>query len=72
MRKAGMENFRVASRALPADLRGDLYALYGFARLVDDLGDEARGDRNALLDWLKQDFDALYAANQNQPPGQTN
>lgn len=61
MRKAGLENFRVASRALPADLRGDLYALYGFARLVDDLGDEARGDRDALLDWLEEDLDALYA-----------
>jgi squalene synthase HpnC len=61
MRKAGLENFRVASRALPPELRSDLYALYGFARLVDDLGDEARGDRDALLDWLEGDLDALYA-----------
>jgi squalene synthase HpnC len=61
MRKAGLENFRVASRVLPAALRSDLYALYGFARLVDDLGDEARGDRGALLDWLENDLDALYA-----------
>jgi squalene synthase HpnC len=61
MRQAALENFRVASRALPPALRSDLYALYGFARLVDDLGDEARGDREALLDWLEQDLDALYA-----------
>jgi squalene synthase HpnC len=61
MRKAPLENFRVASRALPQTLRSDLYALYGFARLVDDLGDEARGDRDALLDWLEQDLEALYA-----------
>jgi squalene synthase HpnC len=61
MQKAGLENFRVASRALPAALRGDLHALYGFARLVDDLGDEARGDRDAMLDWLEGDLEALYA-----------
>jgi squalene synthase HpnC len=61
MRQAGLENFRVASRALPQTLRSDLYALYGFARLVDDLGDEARGNRDALLDWLEGDLDALYA-----------
>jgi len=61
MSKARLENFRVASRALPPELRSDLYALYGFARLVDDLGDEARGDRAALLDWLDGDLDALYA-----------
>jgi squalene synthase HpnC len=60
MSKARLENFRVASRALPAALRADLYALYGFARLVDDLGDEARGDREALLDWLEGDLEALY------------
>jgi squalene synthase HpnC len=61
MQKARLENFRVASRALPQTLRSDLYALYGFARLVDDLGDEARGDRDALLDWLEGDLEALYA-----------
>jgi len=61
MAQAHLENFRVASRALPQTLRSDLYALYGFARLVDDLGDEARGDRDALLDWLEGDLEALYA-----------
>jgi squalene synthase HpnC len=61
MRQARLENFRVASRALPQTLRSDLYALYGFARLVDDLGDEARGDRDELLDWLEADLEALYA-----------
>src|SRR5215831_18103547 len=61
VRQAGLENFRVASRVLPQTLRSDLYALYGFARLVDDLGDEARGDRDELLDWLEGDLEALYA-----------
>jgi squalene synthase HpnC len=42
-------------------LRADLYALYGFARLVDDIGDEASGDRLALLDWLDGELNAMYA-----------
>jgi squalene synthase HpnC len=31
--------------------------VYGFARLVDTLGDEAEGDRDALLDALEQELD---------------
>jgi squalene synthase HpnC len=61
MSKSRLENFRVASPFLPRALRADLYALYGFARLVDDIGDEAEGDRLALLDWLNAELDALYA-----------
>src|SRR5436305_1321405 len=52
MSKAAHENFPVASRVLPRRQRAHLMALYGFARLVDDVGDEAPGDRLALLDWL--------------------
>jgi squalene synthase HpnC len=48
------ENFPVASRLLPTRLRRDLRAVYGVARAIDDLGDDAAGDRLALLD----DFDA--------------
>jgi squalene synthase HpnC len=61
MSKSRLENFRVASPVLPRALRADLYALYGFARLVDDIGDEAEGDRLTLLDWLDSELDALYA-----------
>jgi squalene synthase HpnC len=61
MSKSRLENFRVASPFLPRALRADLYALYGFARLVDDIGDEASGDRLAMLDWLDAELDALYA-----------
>lgn len=61
MSKSRLENFRVASPVLPRALRADLYALYGFARLVDDIGDEAQGDRLAMLDWLDSELDALYA-----------
>jgi squalene synthase HpnC len=37
--KAAHENFPVAPFFLPAAWRGDLMAVYGFARLVDDVGD---------------------------------
>src|SRR5690349_17461842 len=60
MGKSRLENFRVANPILPRPLRADLYALYGFARLVDDIGDEAQGDRVAMLDWLDAELDALY------------
>ena len=38
--KASAENFPVALRVLPSRWRAHLTALYGFARLVDDIGDE--------------------------------
>jgi squalene synthase HpnC len=31
-------------------------AIYAFARLTDDIGDEAEGDRLALLDWLDDEL----------------
>lgn len=37
--KAAAENFPVAPFFLPRDWRADLMAVYGFARLVDDIGD---------------------------------
>ncbi|MGW4567247.1 squalene synthase HpnC [Streptomyces sp. NPDC004561] len=37
--KATSENFPVAPFFLPRDWRDDLMAVYGFARLVDDIGD---------------------------------
>ena len=39
MARARTENFPVASRLLPARERKHLLAVYGFARLVDELGD---------------------------------
>lgn len=61
MAQAGAENFPVASRLLPRRLGGHLLAIYGFARLVDDLGDEAPGDRLVLLDWAEGELDRIYA-----------
>jgi squalene synthase HpnC len=51
--RAAGENFRVASRLLPKESRAHLLAFYGFARLVDQLGDAYPGDRLAALDWLE-------------------
>jgi squalene synthase HpnC len=58
--KAAHENFPVALRLLPRPLRRHLMAIYGFARLVDDLGDEAPGDRLARLDAIDADLDRIY------------
>lgn len=52
--RAGSENFPVASRLLPAALRSDLMALYGWARLVDQLGDDYAGNRLAALDEVER------------------
>jgi phytoene/squalene synthetase len=61
MAKAGSENFPVASRLLPSRVRGHLLAIYGFARLVDDAGDEHEGDRLLVLDAIERDLDRVYA-----------
>lgn len=55
------ENFPVALRVLPAATRGHLLATYRFARYVDDLGDEATGDRVALLEAVAEAVRRLYA-----------
>jgi squalene synthase HpnC len=60
MARARTENFPVASRLLPARDREHLLAIYGFARLVDELGDSVPGDRLAALDWLGRELDAIY------------
>jgi squalene synthase HpnC len=60
--KAGQENFPVAARVLPARYRRHLLAVYGYARLVDDIGDEAPlGDRTRLLDEVAADLERVAA-----------
>ena len=49
------ENFPVALRVLPRDVRAHLHALYAYARTVDQLGDDAPGDRTALLEAFRED-----------------
>jgi squalene synthase HpnC len=63
MARAAGENFPVASRMLPRRARRHLLAVYGFARLVDELGDSGAGeaqDRLAALDWLEQQLDRAF------------
>src|SRR5215203_2314930 len=55
--RASGENFPVVSVLAPRWARPHLRAIYGFARLVDNLGDEAEGDRTALLDELERELD---------------
>jgi squalene synthase HpnC len=59
--RARTENFPVASLLFPRAIRPHLRAIYGFARLVDMLGDEYEGDRLAILDELEREVDACYA-----------
>lgn len=67
MSRVGGENFPVALRILPAATRSDLLAIYGFARLVDQLGDDASGDRLAHLDWLEAELDRAYGGRAVHP-----
>jgi squalene synthase HpnC len=59
--KLRRENFPVALRALPRRLRDHLKVVYGFARTVDDLGDESTGDRSANLDAFEKDLDLIWS-----------
>jgi squalene synthase HpnC len=65
--RAGGENFPVALRVLPRHLREDLIALYGFARLVDQIGDEAPGDRAELLEAVSEDLARAFAGAPRHP-----
>jgi squalene synthase HpnC len=47
-------------RVLPRDLRTHLRAVYDVVRLIDDLGDEATGDRTAQLEELSAELRALW------------
>ena len=67
MARAEGENFPVASRLLGRSVRTHLLAVYGFARLVDELGDSFAGDRLAALDWLEGDLDRAYRGEAEHP-----
>jgi squalene synthase HpnC len=56
--RAAGENFPVVSLLAPREARTHLRAIYGFARLVDNVGDEAAADeRLRLLDELERELD---------------
>jgi squalene synthase HpnC len=79
--KASGENFPVALRVLPRAWRANLTALYGFARLTDDIGDEPlpgmpadaseetqRAVRLRLLDDLQGDVAKIYDGGEPELP----
>jgi len=55
------ENFTVVSWFLPKRLRPHFFALYAFCRWTDDLGDEAAGNRLALLDEWEAELRRCFA-----------
>ena len=61
------ENFTLVSRLVPRRMRVPLYTLYGFCRTVDDVGDEAPGDRSLLLERLEKELDAVYTGVPRHP-----
>jgi squalene synthase HpnC len=69
--RASSENFSVASLLLGRRTRRHLLAIYGFARLVDQMGDEAEGDRLALLDFLEEDVERAFSGTPEHPVLQT-
>jgi len=60
MTRSTRENFPVALRMLPARHRRHLMAVYGFARITDDIGDEAPpAERPRMLAELEEDLARL-------------
>ncbi|MGH9172132.1 MAG: squalene synthase HpnC [Acidimicrobiales bacterium] len=57
----------MASRVLPGRYRRELMAVYGYARLTDEIGDAATGDRLQQLDWLESDLHRAAAGRASHP-----
>jgi squalene synthase HpnC len=64
---AAHENFPVAFSLLGPATRAHLLAIYGFARLTDQIGDEVAGDRLALLDRLEEDLGRAFDGEPEHP-----
>jgi squalene synthase HpnC len=61
------ENFTVGSLFLPRGRYRHMCAVYGYCRGVDDLGDEARGDRLDLLHRWRQELGLCYDGKPSHP-----
>ena len=61
------ENFSLGTRMLPKRLRCHFYSVYAFCRGVDDLGDEAAGDRLKLLDEWERLLRLCYSGKPDHP-----
>ncbi|MBT3212529.1 MAG: squalene synthase HpnC [Planctomycetaceae bacterium] len=64
---AHYENFTVATRLVPSDLRQDLANVYTFARWSDDLADESEGDATVALSEWACGLDACFAGTPTHP-----
>ena len=67
-RQQHAENFPVALRLLPRRLRTGLVVVYDVARVIDDLGDQAAGDRTAQLTAFGRDLATIWDGGQPQHP----
>lgn len=65
--KSHYENFTVAARFLPKPLVPHVSAVYAYCRGVDDLGDEAAGNRLDLLDAWEADLEQCYSGTPSTP-----
>ena len=66
MSKLPGENFAVGPLLL-GGYREHLRAVYGFARLVDQVGDESPGDRGVLLGAVEDELDRAFAGTARHP-----
>jgi squalene synthase HpnC len=64
------ENFPVASRLVPARLRGAVTAIYRFARAADDLADEGDAPPEARRAALRRYASQLDAIGRGESPGE--
>jgi len=62
------ENFPVALRVLPRELRADLRAVYDAVRTIDELGDAAAGDRTAALTGFADDLGRVWTGDPPEHP----
>jgi squalene synthase HpnC len=66
--RASGENFSVASLLVGRETRRRLMAIYGYARLVDEIGDSSGGDRLANLDAFEADLARIFAGGRPEHP----
>lgn len=62
-----VENFPIAAWLLRPGRREARAAIYGFCRLVDDLGDEGLGEPRSLLNLAREELNACYAGRPRHP-----
>ena len=62
-----LRKFHRGSLLLPKAKRQHVSNLYAYCRTVDDLGDEAEGDRRDLLEQWREDLERCYDGTPNHP-----